>query len=483
MEDIYELVEMHPRRAHRCQFGWSQLIFIAYQIVLNMGIYCQIEEFEHKILRYYTPLLVLSIIAYFNLAYSNPGTVRIKPIYKDNFNQNMEAIETQFRAGNISFLEPKIEEAAHEPIQTEMTNVSNPERPRHMKKKSVLVKDLDKLNRHRSKSPAGANRTPMNKRPRKHSDIGGHKPISSRLMDQGSDYHMNKKRYKDRRRVIGDSHFYSTNIMKSTTATNHQETLGPDGTVRKVQKFINNEAAKHENQETLNIKVVHEREETKSELKSNKTYDTLNPRSTTYEGDDPVCDKTIGDATNIDLEARDNSSKKKQQGNTPYCSVCQSPQPPRTVHCFHCKSCIANYDHHSPLINSCIGEQNKKFLFLFQLLFLLQVYYAMGITYTRLEKNVPYPPHIVLSLIVSAISEMFVVPIFGTMVLYQIYIALYSFNTCELFNCDGDVTCKHICSSPYNKGICSNFISHFCKWSYSLIRYEKWHIKEAKYLA
>lgn len=118
------------------------------------------------------------------------------------------------------------------------------------------------------------------------------------------------KRYKDRRRVIGDSHFYSNNVMRSTTATNYQESelfrsfliaLEPDGTVRKVQKFMNNEAANQENQgknfkrptlETLNIKIVHEREETKSELKSNKTYDTLKPRNTTYEGDDPVCDKT-----------------------------------------------------------------------------------------------------------------------------------------------------------------------------------------------
>ena len=65
----------------------------------------------------------------------------------DNFNQNMQQIETQFRAGNISFLEPK-EEEVQEPIQTDNTSHTGVEKGRHRRMRSVLVKNLDKMARH-----------------------------------------------------------------------------------------------------------------------------------------------------------------------------------------------------------------------------------------------------------------------------------------------------------------------------------------------
>ena len=65
----------------------------------------------------------------------------------DNFNENMKAIETQFRAGNISFLEQKHEEV-FEPINTVMTTTSEVKKNRHRKKRSVLIKNFDQLSRH-----------------------------------------------------------------------------------------------------------------------------------------------------------------------------------------------------------------------------------------------------------------------------------------------------------------------------------------------
>lgn len=46
------------------------------------------------------------------------------------------------------------------------------------------------------------------------------------------------------------------------------------------------------NLESLNIKIVHEREETKADLKNDKTFDNLKDRCQTYEAEETHCDKT-----------------------------------------------------------------------------------------------------------------------------------------------------------------------------------------------
>jgi len=41
-----------------------------------------------------------------------------------------------------------------------------------------------------------------------------------------------------------------------------------------------------------------------------------------------------------------------------YCRVCMIQQPIRSLHCQYCKRCVASYDHHCHILNTCIGERN-----------------------------------------------------------------------------------------------------------------------------
>lgn len=60
----------------------------------------------------------------------------------------MEVIETQFRAGNISFLDAKEEP---ENQRTKTAPSPRPEhKPRHSRKESVLIKNFKKHSRHRT---------------------------------------------------------------------------------------------------------------------------------------------------------------------------------------------------------------------------------------------------------------------------------------------------------------------------------------------
>lgn len=136
---------------------------------------------------------------------------------------------------------------------------------------------------------------------------------------------MNRQKYKQRRKVAGDSFSsksigQSTNIMKSTTATNHQGSKfvdlmylanDPEATVRKVEHFINSETNNSEpamkgiyinfkNLGNLNIKANHAREETKSELISEMSNDMYKNRSATCDLDETQFNKT--DLSQLDLE-------------------------------------------------------------------------------------------------------------------------------------------------------------------------------------
>lgn len=103
-----------------------------------------------------------------------------------------------------------------------------------------------------SKSPGGANRRFENNIRRKHSDFG-----VSPEKGGNNDYQVNKQKYKARRRVMGEFKNYSTNVMKSTTATNNNDSMDmslihiaqeQDTVIRKVENFIVSDVHNPENQ-------------------------------------------------------------------------------------------------------------------------------------------------------------------------------------------------------------------------------------------
>ena len=56
------------------------------------------------------------------------------------------------------------------------------------------------------------------------------------------------------------------------------------------------------------------------------------------------------------------------------CSECCSRRPLRTHHCAQCYRCIIRYDHHSYLLNNCIGYDNQVYYFFFLLFWIFQNY-------------------------------------------------------------------------------------------------------------
>jgi hypothetical protein len=135
--------------------------------------------------------------------------------------------------------------------------------------------------------------------------------LSARSSNVNNEYMMNRQKYKQRRKVDGESMGQSTKsigqsttIMKSTTATNNHGSKAlmfivlasdPDNTVRKVEQFIKSDI------DNSNIKAIqHRKEETKSELVRDNTFDMLQKYSVSCEGVETQF--VAGDLTQVDLE-------------------------------------------------------------------------------------------------------------------------------------------------------------------------------------
>lgn len=125
--------------------------------------------------------------------------------------------------------------------------------------------------------------------------------------------------------------------------------------------------------------------------------------------------------------------KEMAKVQTTYCSLCMVPQPLRTTHCFRCKHCVCTRDHHSFWVGNCIGEQNRKFYFIWMVLVLLQAMLGTILTYRILGVNKPYPILVVLSLIIASILEMFMVPVLCGMILFNLWLACINATAREVF--------------------------------------------------
>jgi len=61
------------------------------------------------------------------------------------------------------------------------------------------------------------------------------------------------------------------------------------------------------------------------------------------------------------------SVSKFSNGNSMWCSQCQTFKPPASHHCRTCNRCISRMDHHCPWMNNCVGAANLKHFILFLL--------------------------------------------------------------------------------------------------------------------
>ena len=143
----------------------------------------------------------------------------------------------------------------------------------------------------------------------------------------------------------------------------------------------------------------------------------------------------------------------------------------------HVNKCVCTYDHHSMWIGNWVGEQNRKFYFLFLIFYFSQIMFSLVIWYFRFSKDIEYSAIGVICLIASSISIMFLVPISFFMIIFQIYLACFNFTSVEIEFPEKFIE-KHAVlipdnvkkkiylyffKSPFGKGLIKNLQDYFWK--------------------
>jgi palmitoyltransferase len=159
-----------------------------------------------------------------------------------------------------------------------------------------------------------------------------------------------------------------------------------------------------------------------------------------------------------------------------FCSVCECNSPPRSFHCFTCKTCILKRDHHCNFAGVCVGHRNQRY-------FIVMVFYvALGAFYGTCM-NVDFVFHLfgelslktVFCFIMPILAWMFRVVETVTMTMaFMISLCLITFLLttallgCHLINIyNGQLTYERARKiTQYNVGLMQNIKSVFGeKWT------------------
>lgn len=119
-----------------------------------------------------------------------------------------------------------------------------------------------------------------------------------------------------------------------------------------------------------------------------------------------------------------------------YCIWCEMWQPPRAQHCLLCRCCVQRQDHHSRILDRCVGQANWKPYFLFLLygfvccctgagwamLRLLEMGHYLHVGPSDLSDD--HSAFVVASLIALVVGCCFVLPMFQMTLVHMVRAAL-----------------------------------------------------------
>lgn len=203
MEDVDNIVEISPKRKYIWRFNLIPTLFVAVQIALNVAIYAgkEIGDIFGSYLRlFYVFNIFISFIAYFNVAFSNPGYFKV---IDQQFQKDIEIIETIMDKGDIGNLpttaEIKVEEKKHQ---------------EHRRKVSVLTKNIRSNHRKNTHSNLSSFRQ----------TTANNETKFSKFTDESDPYTQNTRsnvrhiEYRDgkRKKIIAESSVNDHDFKKST---------------------------------------------------------------------------------------------------------------------------------------------------------------------------------------------------------------------------------------------------------------------------
>ena len=151
-----------------------------------------------------------------------------------------------------------------------------------------------------------------------------------------------------------------------------------------------------------------------------------------------------------------------------FCLACQIEQPSRSKHCKECERCVALHDHHCPWLGVCVGQNNRRWFYLYLALQMTLLWWGDVLAVEAFDWHEGGVWAVCVNslrgglLVVLGFFTLMVTLLFA----FHTYLASRNVTTWELLSWYKISYLKDFDrreGSPYSRGFCGNLKQYFCE--------------------
>ena len=191
----------------------------------------------------------------------------------------------------------------------------------------------------------------------------------------------------------------------------------------------------------------------------------------------PPARKTIKPSINSDEEEEEEREGEEETGQMipgedgpkyRVCDYCEITQPMRAKHCEDCNKCVHKFDHHCPWLETCIGEQNHRYFWLFLLSTQTLIMVTVYLTWNAFSYHIMWQAWwevngvLVFDLMILFIGGLVV----GGLLAFHSYLMVQGLTTWEAASRERITYLKYLGGdyNPFNEGMFKNLREFLCVW-------------------
>lgn len=166
-----------------------------------------------------------------------------------------------------------------------------------------------------------------------------------------------------------------------------------------------------------------------------------------------------------------------------FCDYCEIQPPLRSKHCEDCSKCVRRYDHHCPWLETCIGERNHRYFWMFLLVMATLIVWTFAIVWESFITKQSWSDWIHTNIVLFLDTVVLVLggPVVVGLLIFHTYLMFTGQTTWEAASRERITYLKYLDDQyhPFDEGVFKNIFNFLCY--YKVRRWENLYAQKAKF--